>query len=416
MFKYKTEEDLSKMTAEQRDIYAEQKRDFEAGQTKQMIADAIKERFPEKTKEEADKEAEAAKAEAAKRDELYNTVQELKERGTPSENTSKAVAQELKANMDKIKGLAKGTEKEDVVVKALTLRSAITNNQSAYDLPDIGQIATRKLSLYDIFPKLRLSKGTHSGTIRYYDWDEETIARAAAAVAEGAAFPQSTATFKKYSIELQKVGDTLPVTEEFFEDEVLFAAELEMFLDINVKLEIDRQLAEADGTGNTIVGIKNAVTAYTATAAGITDANIYDLIVKMSEKITVAGGSRFSPDVVIASQAVINQMRLKKDANNNYVLPPFVSRDGNNIAGMTVIASDIFGSNELVVGDRRFAKIYELGGVTLSKGMIGNQFTEDEMTLKARKRLALLVRNCDKGAFRYCSNITTALSTLATAP
>ena len=44
----------------------------------------------------------------------------------------------------------------------------------------------------------------------------------------------------------------------------------------------------------------------------------------------------------------------------------------------------------MVVGDTRFAKLYERTGYEMSKGMVGNQFVEDEMTLKIRRRLAFL--------------------------
>jgi HK97 family phage major capsid protein len=345
-------------------------------------------------------------------EEIGLTVKGLTEKG---ENTGKrmSVKEWLKENVATIKQIANRVSEKELVSKALLLRSAIDGNQNAFDLPEIGQIATRKLSLYDIFPKLQLGTGNHNGTIRYYDWDEATIARAAAAVAEGAAFPESTAKFKKYSISVQKIGDTLPVTEEFFEDEQLFAAELEMFLRTNVDLEVDRQLYEGDGTGNQIIGIKSSIDAYTLPAAGsIVAPNLYDLAVKVAEQITTTGGSKFSPDVMLANSATINRMKLTKDANQNYVLPPFVSREGNQVSTMIVIPCDIMEDNEMIIGDRRFGRIYEIAGLTISKGTVGSQFTEDEMTLKVRKRLAFLVRNCDAGAFRLVEDIDAALTAL----
>lgn len=343
---------------------------------------------------------------------LEATVKAMKEQGT--EKTKLSLKDALKEHAEMIKKIAQKVSSDEVVVKTLLQRSAINGNQNAFDIPEIGSLATRKLSLYDIFPKLNIGKGTHNGTIRYYDWDEATIARAAAAVAEGAAFPESTAAFKKYAIEIQKIGDTLPVTEEFFEDEALFAAELEMFLQVNVQLEVDRQLYEGDGTGNTITGLLESIDSYTLPTTGtIVNPNLYDLAVKVSEQITVAGGSKFMPDVIIANQATINRMKLAKDADDNYILPPFVGRDGQLVANMVVIESNIFEDNVMVVGDRRFARIYEIDGITMSKGVVNAQFKEDEMTLKVRKRLAFLIRNCDKGGFRKVLDIDAALAALA---
>lgn len=345
--------------------------------------------------------------------EVKEDVSAMKETGKG--NITKSLAEQIAENKEAIKGIASRTSNKEVVIqKALTNRAAIANNEQAVDLPDVGQLAHRRLTAYDVFPKLSVGNGNHNGTIRYYDWDEDTIARAAASVAEGAAFPESTAKFKKGAISLQKIGDTLPVTEEFFEDEQMFAAELDMFLQTNVALEIDDQIINGDGTSNTLTGLITSAPAYTAAASGITDANIFDLLIKVKEDISVTGGSKYNPDIVLAPQSVVNQMKLKKDANNNYVMPPYVDAAGQNVDGMQVIVSNVVPADTLVVCDRRFGRIYEMGGVELSRGTVNAQFTEDELTLKARKRLAFLIREADKGGFRKVSGVAAALTTLAT--
>ena len=400
MFIYKGQDAIDKMTPLEADAYQTEKRAFEQEATNKQIADAI---------------VKANEVFEAKFKDANEQIAKLKENATVIEK-SKVVGlkEELEANKSVLKEIAGGISNKEVVVKALSNRASVANNEQAYDLPDVGQLATRKLSMYDIFPKLTIGDGNNNGVIRYYDWDEATIARAAAAVAEGVAFPESTAKFKKGSVAIQKVGDTLPVTEEFFEDAQMFAAELGMFLDTNVALEVDRQLALGDGTGNTITGLVASVDAYVPAAAGIADASIYDLLVKVSESITAGGGSKYMPNFAVMNIADINKMKLKKDANNNYVMPPFVSRDGGSVSGITIIEANIIPANTMVVGDNRFARIYEKGGVEMSKGYSGTQFVEDEMTLKARKRLAFLIRSADKGGFKKVTSISAALVTLAT--
>lgn len=346
-----------------------------------------------------------------KLDGLALEVKEIETKGT--KGAAKSLEEQLTENKEALKEIANGSNKE-VVVKALTLRSSITNNEQAFDLPDLGQLAHRKLTAYDIFPKLRVADGNNNGVIRYYDWDEDTIVRAAAAVAEGAVFPESTAKFKKGSISIQKIGDTLPVTEEFFEDAQMFAAELGMFLETNVAIKVDTDVINATGAGNTITGLVASVNAFTPVASGISDANIYDLLVKVSEAITLTGGSKYTPNFAVMNISDINKMKLKKDANENYMIPPFVSRDGSNVAGITVIECNAVTANTMVVGDNRFARIYEKAGIEISKGYSGTQFVEDEMTLKARKRLAFLIRSADKGGFLKVTSISAALVTLAT--
>lgn len=323
------------------------------------------------------------------------------------------IEKQLKDNKDAIRKLINKEGSVEVVIKADTLRTSIASNTQSFNLPDIGQLAHRKLTLYDLFPKFPVSESNNNGTIRYWDWDSATITRAAASRAEGTAFPESTAKWVLGTIPLEKVGDTLPVSEEFEQDEALFAAELGMFLETNVAIKIDSDLATANGTPPNIKGIVTTVAAYSASASGITDASIYDLLVKVSEDITATGGSKYSPDFALMNITDINKMKLKKDANKNYIVPPFVSRDGAQVAGVVIIESNAITANTMVVGDRRYARIYEKGGIVLSKGVINAQFTEDMSTIKARKRIAFLIRGADLGGFKKVTDIDASINTLA---
>jgi hypothetical protein len=67
--------------------------------------------------------------------------------------------------------------------------------------------------------------------------------------------------------------------------------------------------------------------------------------------------------------------------------------------------------NQLVVGDRRFATIYEKSGIVLTEGLVNAQFTSDAKTIK-RKRMAMLIRVVDQTGFLHCINVTNALITL----
>jgi hypothetical protein len=341
--------------------------------------------------------------------ELAKQVAALKEVGNKGENNV-TLKSEIAKNKEALKSLPQGKE---LVLKATVTRASIANNAHAVDLTNIGQLGFRKLSAYDIFPKISVPEGNHNGTIRYVDWDAATIVRAAAMRAENTAFPESTAAFQTYTIPLQKIGDTLPVTEEFFEDEQLAASELEMFLRTNVEIVRDTQLVTGDGTGTNLTGVYPAAPTYTAAASGITDASIYDLLVKMKTSITSVYGSKYTPNFAFMNSTDIDKYKLKKDLNNNYVMPPFVSENGQMIDGITIIENNAITANTLVLGDNRYGRIYEMGGVSITNAPINAQFTSDLTTLKVRQRMLLLIRQVDKTGFLKCTSISAALTTLA---
>ena len=251
-------------------------------------------------------------------------------------------------------------------------------------------------------------------TINYWDWDEATTVRAAAMVAESGTFPESTAKWKQYTLPVQKVGDTLPITEEFFEDEQMFFGEIGMFLRTNVDIKINDQIVNGDGTGNNLTGLIASTPAFVPVASGISDASIYDLIVKLKESISTTGGAKYKVNFALMNIADINQMKLKKDANENYILPPFVDRNGNVVDGVTIIEENQVVANTMYIGDSRFARIYQRTGIEVSSATVGDQFVEDAMTLKIRKRLAFLIRTVDQTGFKKVTSISAALVTLAT--
>ena len=330
----------------------------------------------------------------------------------PKTQKEASIADILKENKAKLKAIAKGGDGE-ITIKAVTNRDSIDGNAHAVDLDTIGQLATRRLSMYEAFPKVPVGDGNHNGTIRYVDWDEDTIVRAAAMRSEGAQFPESTAKFKTYTIALKKIGDTLPVTEEFMEDEVLAAGELELFLLTNVNLVVDDQISNGDGNGNNLKGLFASVPVFNpALVNKVEKATTYDLIAVAQEQITKTGGAKYQPTTVAMNISQINKMRLAKDKNENYIMPPFVDRSGRVIDGMRVVESNIVPNNQMVLGDFRFGRIYDKGTITIDRGYVDKQFIEDIETIKVRKRLAFLIRNADANGFVKITNVDAAVAAI----
>lgn len=364
----------------------------------------------------------AAKAETVTK--LVDTVGELStsldDLGAKMQNFGKGGDQNetifgiVEKSFDKIKVAEKSNPAEFTVKASVLASTAVTSTTISQRDNTLSPLAHRTLTMYDLFRKIPVSADANA-TVTYTDWDTGTTARAAAAIAEGAVFPESTARWVELSVKLQKIGDTIPVSEEMLYDQMRFANELQAFLTQNVDLKVDNDLLLANGTAPNIKGLDAYATAYTAAAAGITDASIYDLIEKVDESITTNKGSKFAPNVIIMCIADINKMKLKKDANNNYIMPPFVGRFGQEVGGKIIIRNDNVTANTMYVGDSRYGTIYEAGeGYTVTVGEVDDQFAKDMKTIKARKRLALLIKNSEVAAWRKVSSISAALVTLAT--
>lgn len=395
MFVYKTSEELEKLTNAELDQYKADLQAHEKELRKLEITDEVKAQL--KTAQDDLKNFLGT--------EITQQIAELKGKS----NKPKTMYEQVVEKKQEIIDMVKGHSKEDVVIKAETVRASIANSASQYLLDGIGQLGVKKVGLYDVFPKIQMPIGNDAGKVVYHDWDEATTVRAAAMVAEGAVFPESTAKFAKYSMDLKKIGDTLPVSEEFGEDEASAAAELDMFINVNIQVVRDAQLATGAGTGDNMSGIMTQAPAYTAVASGIVDANIYDLVKKVRTDIVLNRGSKYMPNFVAMNANTIDRLQLKKDANKGYIFP-----DKTNIGAMEIIEDNNIPDNQLVVGDSRYGRIYEKGAVTLSRDYVGTGFVEDMVTIKGRKRMLFLIRNVDRTGFRKVTDITAALTTLAT--
>lgn len=336
----------------------------------------------------------------------------LKEKGVGA--TIKTIDAVLLENKEQIeKSVEKGHEASFTVNKTNFLRAGVTDSTQALRLDSIGQLAHRRFVLRDLFNIIPVGSGSN-GVVRYSDWDQASITRAAAMIAEGGTFPESEAVFAEFTLDLKKIGDTIPISEEVLFDIPRFARELDNFLSVNVALIEDDQLYDGDGTGNNLSGVFTTAEEYVASASGISDASIYDLIVKMSEDMTSGKRSKYQPNFALMNIVDINKMKLKKDGNENYIMPPFVTNGGQTVDGLTIIQSAAVTADTMMIGDGRYGSIYEVEGYNVTTGHSGTQFIEDLVTLKAKKREGLLIRVADRGAFKKETGIAAALVTLAT--
>jgi hypothetical protein len=140
---------------------------------------------------------------------------------------------------------------------------------------------------------------------------------------------------------------------------------------------------------------------------------VYDLIAALRSAM-MGGNKKYSPTAVLMNPVDIFKYKVLKGTDGHYLLPPFVGPNGETVMGMRVVESAQVTANTLAVIDSKYGTIYEDGGIELEMGYVDDQFTKDTMTIKARKRTALLIRTVDEGGFFKVSNIATAIANIET--
>ncbi len=304
-------------------------------------------------------------------------------------------------------------------IKTNVLRTSVTNHTLAQRLTDIGQLAYGSTGLDQLFRQANVG-GNSNGVIRYVD--QSSVTRNAAPKAEGTAAPESAIAWQEYTLAIQKILDSIPVSFESLNDVDFIEGEIRRLLDVNMMIKLNQQYWAGTGTAPEIKGIYTYASAFDADAyaAGsgikVAGASLYDLLAILRVQITNGKQSKYAPNLCILNPADVLKMKLAKDEMGQYVLPPFTTQAGMVVDGMTVYENSAVTANTMLLGDSRFATSYNLGGIELEMGYGDGQFITDLYTLKARKRCALLVRNADVDAFLKVTDITAAITAVTPAP
>ncbi len=298
--------------------------------------------------------------------------------------------------------------KMDLDLKTNVTSASITDDSQGVYLPGFNRPANLGMVFEQFFTKVTLPSN-HHGTVYYVD--QTTTTRNAANVAEAAAAPESAIAWTQYSLGMGKILDSIPLTHEAMLDIDQLTAEVRFFVENNIQLHKDSQMWDGNGTLPNWKGIYTYSTDFTqaiatgATVDSVDGANIYDLIATINTYVSNGKESKYDSNVCFMNPRDLLKGQVIKDANDNYIIPPYVSRDGQNVAGTVIIPTSQVTANTLAMGDARHVRFYDVEGISLEFGLDADDFTKDLITLKGRKRGNLLLKTIDATAFYKVTDV-----------
>jgi len=258
-------------------------------------------------------------------------------------------------------------------------------------LPGILAILFQPLTVADLIPS-----GVASGPlVRYL---KETVAtNAAAAVAEGAAKPESTLNFSAVDEPVRKIATWLKVTDEMFEDVPALRSYIDARLGLFVRIQEEAQLLTGSGVAPNVTGFLNRSGLTAAQALGADTAP--DAIYKEITKIRVA--SFLEPTGIVLNPTNWQTIRLAKDANAQYYAGgPFTGAYGaggqpviDSIWGKTVVSTTAMTLGTALIGAFATAsQLFRRGGLTVeATNSNEDDFKTNLVMIRAEERLALAV-------------------------
>jgi HK97 family phage major capsid protein len=255
----------------------------------------------------------------------------------------------------------------------------------------------RRLTIEDL-----LGSESISGTALTYFVESATVEGAFALVAENGQKPQlhfgdPTAVTEA----LSKIAGFIKESDELVEDLPFLKSAIDGRLLYQLNLFIEDQLLNGSGSAGNLRGLLNRTGIQTevrgSTAAGD---NAQDTIFRAITKVDT--GSGLTADGVVINPADYQTLRLSKDANGQYFGGGFFSGQYGNGGIMeqpplwglrTVITPAIAAGTVLVGAFGQAGSVVSKGGIRVdATNTEGNDFTNNRLTIRAERRMALAVR------------------------
>lgn len=277
---------------------------------------------------------------------------------------------------------------------AVELKATITGTASPVVQPDVRPgvvtINFQRPTVADLMPNGQ----TTSNTVRYLQ--ETTATNAAAAVAEEGLKPESTLILSEVDEPVRKIATILRVTDEMYDD----VAQMRSYIDsrgrLFIQLEEEDQLLNGSGVAPNLTGLRNRTGMQVDQALG-TDTRP-DAIYKQITNIRT--NAFLEPDGIVVHPADWQDIRLAKDANNQYYGGgPFTGAYGNgtmapdSLWGLRVIITTAITSGTALVGAfGSAAQVFRKGGITVeATNSDGEDFRYNRIAIRFEERLALAV-------------------------
>lgn len=239
---------------------------------------------------------------------------------------------------------------------------------------------TRPIQVLDIIPS-----GTTGGNA--YVYMEETLrTHSAAEMREGGTYAEDAYKWTERTEPVRKIGTSIPVTDEQFEDVPGLQSYLNTRLAFGLRQRFDAQVLTGNGTPPNVQGITDR--SGIQTQAKGSDPTP-DAIYKAMTKIRVTG--RSNPNYVVLHPNDWQEIRLLRTADGIYIWGSPSDAGVARTWGLPVVQADSLSEGTGLVGDFMFCQALERRGVDVQVGYTGSQFVEGKKTIRADLRVAFAV-------------------------
>lgn len=222
-----------------------------------------------------------------------------------------------------------------------------------------------------------------------FSWVEKVVKEGgAASVTEGNAKPLYDWTYKENKATAETIAAIVAVSEQALVNASFLEQDINGELLAELREALQTLVVTGNGTPPNIKGIQQFATAFGPGATlhnTVEDANDYDVLMAIATQVYLAHGSASAVGV---NPARISKMQLTKDVNGQYLLPPFATQNGLQVAGMRVIPMWDLSADEFLGGDLKRYMLNIAKPITVDIGWINDQFQKNQYSIRAEIMVA----------------------------
>ncbi len=213
----------------------------------------------------------------------------------------------------------------------------------------------------------------------------------AAIVAEGGLKPLIDVDFVTAYSQAEKVAGRMKATEEVLSDfgwmQSAMSSTLRKKHDIARQNDImTKTLALATPFNAAILGSVNS----------IVNPQTYDVICGLAAGMANDSEGHYIPNVIFLNTLDNLEKKLAKDGNNNYIMPPFASANGDVVDGIRVVSNPRITAGEFIIGDMRNVKVRNMWDYTIRFGWENDDFSRNMITMIGESRYHVYATTNDR--------------------
>ena len=309
--------------------------------------------------------------------------------GITPKNFRTALEAEIKSGaLERIKNGTANAARFEVKSSDMTMSNTFTGVVAAETvIPEIKFDPARAVHIRSLIP----NGSTDAQTIRFVK--ESAYTANGAATAQGSALGQSDFDFTATSVNVEKIGTFMNLTDEMLQDTPQLASYLSARVPSKVLSIEDNEIMSGDGSSPNLSGLLTDSLAFTTSSGGqfyqsVESANEYDVLIAALNQLSLLN---YTADTILLNPTDFHKIVLLKSTANEYLKNQVIQGIQPALMGVPITINTAVPAGKFLVGQLSVATqlwIRDGLGLEFSRDNAQN-FEKNLVTVRAQERVCL---------------------------